>query len=142
MNIDRPHNIIPEPEVTKDRAARERFMPLTDEEYKILAPMTPDERHKWLKDNMPTKERLARHLGAEGLHDMAYNARQGLYSDFESPYATPKIELVKQLKDKARFDLVPYVTSGEYDDNKAESDKWAREQVGEIGMMCDKLGLR
>ena len=142
MDIDRPHSIIPEPEVTKDKRARERFMPLTDEEYKVLAPMTPDERHKWLKDNMPTKERLARHLGACGLHDMAYNARQGLYSDFESPYPMPKIELIKQLKAKARFDLVPYVTSGEYDDNAAEGDKWAREQTGKIAMVLEKLGLR
>ena len=142
MDTQRPHSIVPEPELTPDRKVRERFMPLTDEEYKLLAPMTVEERHRWLKENVPTKERLARHLGAEGLHDMAYNARQGLYSDFESPYAMPQHELVRQLKAKARYDLVPYVTAGEYDDTPAESERWAREQTGEIGRILDELKPR
>ena len=134
--------IVPERELTKDKKTRERFMPLTEEELTILQPMSPEERHRWLKENVPTKERLARHLGAAGLPDMAYNARQGLYSDFESPYPLPKVELVRQLKAKARYDLVPFITGGEYDDTKPESDRWAREQVGEIGALCDELGLR
>lgn len=142
MNVDHPHNIIPGPEVGTKKRDRERFMPLTDEEYRLLAPMTPDERHKWLKENVPTKERLARHLGAAGLHDMAYNARRGLYSDFESPHPTPKLFLLKHLSDKARFDLAEYVKAGEYDDTPAEGDRWAREETGELAMMLDKLGLR
>ena len=144
MDTQRPHSIIPDQELPKeDRRARERFMPLTLEEAGLLQGMTPDERHAWIKDRLPTKERLARHLGAEGLHDLAYNARQGRYDDFDEGGETlPQNALLRDLKRRGRPDLAWIVTSGEYDATKKESNEWAEKQTGELGEMIDQLGLR
>jgi hypothetical protein len=144
MDTSRPHTIVPEREIPKDdERARERFMPLTEEEVALLAPMTEDQRHAWIKEKLPTKERLARHLGAEGLPDLAYNARQGLYDDFDDGGdVTPQIRLMQDLKRRGRYDLAWIVTSGEYDATKAEFDAWAQKQSGEMGALIDKLGMR
>ena len=50
MDTHRPHNIIPEYEIPA------RFMPLTDDEAAMLATMTSEQRHEWLKAKLPTKE--------------------------------------------------------------------------------------
>lgn len=144
MDTQRPHSIVPERELPKDdRRVRERFMPLTDEEVSTLAPMTEAERHAWLKERLPTKERLARHLGAEGLHDLAYNARCGKYDDFhEGGEPLPQMALMRDLKAKGRYDLSWIVTSGEYDGTARESKEWAAKQTGELGELIDELGLR
>lgn len=134
--------ILPDAEIPKTQRARARFMPLTDQEYEILRPMTAAQRHRWLKENIPTKERLARQLGSVGAHALAYNARQGRYSDFDGESATPKLDLLRDLKRSGHHDVAKLVMAGEYDDNKTESDRWAHEQVGEIGRVLDKLGLR
>ena len=141
MDTQRPHYIIPDAEIPKDdKRARERFMPLTDEETMLLAPMTPDERHAWIKAKLPTKERLARHLASEGLNDLAYNARLGRYDDFdEGGVELPQIELLRDLKRKGRHDLTWIVTSDEYGATKAESDCWAARQTGEIRELIDKM---
>ena len=121
MDTQRPHSIIPEREIPKnDAKARARFMPLTPDEAQTLSTMTTEERHEWLKAELPTKERLARHMESEGLLDLAYNARQGRYDDFdEGGHETPQIELMRDLKRKGRSDLSWIVTSGEYDGTKA-----------------------
>lgn len=143
MDTQRPHTIVPESELTKDPKVRERFMPLTAAEAELLSGMTPEQRHEWIKQKLPTKERLARHLAAEGLPDLAYNARQGRYDDFDEGGAElPQVELLRDLKRRGRYDLSWIVTSGEYDATKAESDAWARRQTGEAGAMLDALGLR
>lgn len=144
MDTQLPHRIIPEREIPKnDERARARYMPLTEDEAKMLAMMTADERHDWLKEKLPTKERLARHLESEGLKDLAYNARQGRYDDFdEGGEELPQFALMRDLKRKGRSDLTWIVTSGEYDATKAESDAWAKRQTGESGRLCDELGLR
>lgn len=144
MDTYRPHGIVPDAEIPKnDRRARERFMPLTVEEAELLASMTEAERHAWIKEKLPTKERLARHLGAEGLHDLAYNARQGRYDDFDDGGEDlPQLALLRDLKRKGRPDLAWIVTSGEYDATKAESDQWAARQTGEVGALLDEMKLR
>lgn len=143
MDTQRPHTIIPEREIPKDdKRARERFMPITQAEMELLVPMTPDERHAWIKERLPTKERLARHLAAEGLPALAYRARQGLYDDFdEGGHPTPQLKLLQDLKKAGRFDLKWIATTGEYDATKAESDAWAARQTGEVAMILDRLGL-
>ena len=144
MDTQRPHNIIPEREIPKaDSKARERFMPLTDEEARLLAPMTTEQRHAWIKEKLPTKERLARHLASEGLNDLAYNARQGRYDDFDDGgEELPQIALMRDLKRKGRYDLCWIVTTGEYDATKDESSVWAKRQTGEVGALLDQMGMR
>lgn len=144
MDTLRPHGLVPGHEIPEDdRRARERFMPITNEEFLELAAMTREQRHAWLVAKLPTKERLARHLGAEGLHDLAYNARAGRYDDFDAGGATlPQLELLRDLKRKGRYDLTWIVTSGEYDAKSSEGDAWARNATGELGQVLDELGLR
>lgn len=141
MDTERPHSIIPEREIPKeDKRARARFMPLTPEEHELLAPMSEEQRHQWLKLRLPTKERLARHLEAEGLPQLAYHARRGLYDDFdEGGHETPQIKLMADLKKFGRFDLKWIVTTGEYDATRQESDAWAARQTGEIRSLIDAM---
>lgn len=153
MDTRNPHSIIPADElftkkpkskkdVEENRRTRERFMPLTDDEATMLAGMTPEQRHDWLKTKLPTKERLARHLASEGLHDLAYNARQGHYDDFdEGGEDLPQLALLRDLKARGRYDLSWIVTSGEYDATKAESGAWASRQTGEIARILAALRL-
>ena len=102
-------------------------MPLTEEEAAMLFQMSVEDRHAWLKNKLPTRERLARHLAAEGAPGLAYFARLGLYDDFhENGHPTPQIKLLEDLKRAGRPDLKWIVTSGEYDGTKAESDEWWR----------------
>lgn len=75
-----------------------------------------------MSDQLPTKERLARTLEAEGVAFLAAAARRGLYDDIESPLPTPKIELVRQLRslDGAKVELVNRILSGEFDNTHEE----------------------
>lgn len=141
MDTQRPHTIVPDAEITKnDPRVRARFMPLTDADYAELAPMTTEQRQEWLKRKLPTKERLARHLEAEGLTDLAYNARQGRYDDFDDGgEVLPQNALLRDLKRKGRHDLTWIVTSGEYDATPAESAAWAARQTGEVKAILDAM---
>lgn len=156
MDTRRPHSILPEHEIpTRSEQERARWIPLTDDEARELQGMTEDQRHAWIKANVPTKDRLARHLHAIGLPVLAARARSGEFSDFESEHATPQIMLVGELRaahvkasrrkgehsDKALAirDLEKLVIAGEYDDTKAESDAWAAKQTGEIKRIIDAM---
>lgn len=70
---------------------------------------------------MTTKEKLASALEEAGLEMMARDARTGLYSDFESPLAFPKIALVRNLLNHGKHDLVNRVKAGEFDDTNDEA---------------------
>lgn len=144
MNIEPSgaHHIIPEAEITKDAPTRAKYLRLTEDEAKQLAPMTPEQRHEWLKQRLPTKERLARHLEWRGAKHLAENARKGWYSDFNSFHPTPKLLLLQHLKKHALFDVAKHVLAGEYDDTKEESDAWAASQVGEVAKIIEEMGLK
>jgi len=43
-------------------------------------------------------------------------AKAGYYHDFESPVATPKMELVKDLRDVGFTDIASRVINGDYDE--------------------------
>lgn len=159
MNVDRPHDIIDALELEKKTERdRARYVPLTQEEAALLRGLSEEERADWIKANMPTKERLSRHLRSIGLTVLASRAATGEFSDFEGPHATPKVVLLQELlkaQEKAKrakgehhpkvfaiHDLAQLIKDGQYDDTKAESDAWAAKQTGEVAETLDKLGLR
>jgi hypothetical protein len=78
-----------------------------------------------------TKERLAQRLDQAGLHDLAWQAREGKFSDFESSLEMPKVELVRLLK---KSDLLTAETvakevmHGDFDDTKEEADEWFKRE--------------
>lgn len=156
MNIepDGKHEIVANlrPRTPEDAA---RWLQITPGEAAQMQGMTPEQRRAWLKEKLPTKERLARHLTWIGLPNLAARARAGEFSDFDdaSPHALPKNVLVQELElVRARFGkrqqaelirgMIKLVIAGEYDDTKAESDAWAARQGGEVGEMLDKMSLR
>lgn len=144
-----------EPETEEAKA---RYVPLTEEQARELEGASKEERHAWLKANLPTRERLSRHLRWVGLPVLAARAAQCEFSDFDGPHAMPKVVLLSELdkalhkvvrkkgehSDKAFHirDLRKLIVAGEYDDTKAESDTWAARQKGETGELLDRLGMR
>jgi hypothetical protein len=139
---DGKHHIIPAAEITRDAPTRARYLRLTEDEARQLAPMTPEQRREWLKQRLPTHERLARHLEWRGAKHLADNARKGWYSEFNSFHPTPKLLLLTHLKKAALFDVAKHVLAGEYDDSKQEADAWAASQVGEVAKIIEEMRLK
>ena len=140
MDTHGPHSIIPERELSGLEA--KRFMPLTSEEAEKLSGMDAKSRETWLKDRLPTKERLAMHLESLGHDDLAANARRGDYSDFESEVtAMPQHLLLEHMTGRKGEDEVrAAVLDGWYDDTPKESEVWASKQTGEMKRIIDAMG--
>lgn len=135
--------------------ARARWLALTAEEAEAIDSMTPDERRAWLRERLPTKERLERHLRWLGLPVLAARARDGEFADFDGPHALPKNVLIQELRaahrkaarkkgehsDKALRveELLKLVVTGEYDDTPEEGNAWAAKQTGEVRELLDRL---
>lgn len=79
----------------------------------------------------PTRERLAAALGEAGLSVMQQRAAAGYYDDFESPLATPIIQLVADLREAGREDLAQRAINGEWDCTPEESQAWAESADGQ-----------
>lgn len=99
---------------------------------------------------MTTKERLAQRLEALGAHELAERARKGMYSDFESEVAMPKVLLVADLKLVASTSgsqetwhslhaMAQEIIDGKWDDTPEEAEAWAAAQTGEMREMIDRL---
>ena len=73
---------------------------------------------------MPTKERLAQTLHAAGLLALEARARAGVYDDFESTVALPKVQLVADLRAAGMENLVERAIAGEWDSTKEEAEAW------------------
>lgn len=74
-----------------------------------------------------TKKRLSDALHAAGLQDMAIKAASGYYDDFESPLATPCLQLAADLAaagTPAALALRARHMNGEFDATKEESEAW------------------
>lgn len=71
-----------------------------------------------------TKKKLAAVLMAEGLDDMAQEALNGRYDDFDSEFPTPIVDLVNDLRERGKMDLAARAIQGEWDSTKEESDEW------------------
>ena len=77
-----------------------------------------------------TKEKLAQVLHGAALLDMERAARAGCYDDFESESATPKLDLVRDLRAKGQPDLAMRAVGGEWDATMEEADAWLSGAVG------------
>lgn len=91
--------------------------------------------------NLPTYERLARVLEAEGLAGLAALARDGQFDDFDDRCrsATPCIDLVNALIHEGRTDLATRAMRGEWDASQEESAAWAARQTGELKQLIDRM---
>lgn len=79
---------------------------------------------------MRTKERLAAVLGDAGLGTMQQKAAAGYYDDFESPLATPIVQLVTDLRMEGRDDLAARAMNGEWDSTREEGEAWFKSHRG------------
>ncbi len=77
---------------------------------------------------MKTKERLAKVLSENGLLSMAEQALRGRYDDYESGFPTPCMDLVNDLYQVNRLDLVQRAKNGEWDGTKEESEAWFKRE--------------
>lgn len=64
---------------------------------------------------MKAKERLAAALSEAGLVEMSERAAAGYYADFESPLATPIMQLVRDLQAVGAHDLAKRAMEGDFD---------------------------
>lgn len=83
-----------------------------------------------------TKDRLTHVLEQAGLWDMARKARDGYYDDYETPIATPKIQLVVDLLTAGRADLADRAKAGEWDATREESDEWWKREGHKLLGLC------
>jgi hypothetical protein len=88
---------------------------------------------------MNTKQRLAQRLESLGAHGLAEHARKGLYSDFESEVATPKVLLLADLRVLGLHEMVHEVMNGEWDDSAEEAEAWAAAHTGETREMIESI---
>lgn len=91
-----------------------------------------------MSENMlSTKERLAADLRAAGAPAfMVYKALDGAYDDYESPSATPIIDLVRACLATGKPALraiADAAKDGKYDGTKAEADAWFQREGRHLG---------
>jgi hypothetical protein len=88
---------------------------------------------------MNSKEKLAQALQQEfenrlktrglfNLYQMIQIAKDGYYSDYNSPIATPCVQLVKDLDFLGLTELSKRAKEGEFDATKEESDEWYKRE--------------
>ena len=115
----------------------------TEDEERILAGKSAEDRAAWAELHIPSSEVLARYLEQEGVNlQLVREARAGNFTDFRSTYDTPKVALYLRLKKLHRYDIAKMVVSGVFDDTVRESELWAKRQPGEMRDMIDRLGLQ
>lgn len=79
-----------------------------------------------MTETIPTKQRLAKAI-KEADPKLVYlikKAEAGYYDDYESPIATPCIQLVADLRQAGLSDLAERAKNGEFDGAKEEGDAW------------------
>ena len=83
-----------------------------------------------------TKERLARDIEALAkacqdpeLGPMIRKAREGWYDDYDSPEATPQMNLAADFRRMGYEGMARKAIDGLWDGTKAESDAWAARQT-------------
>ena len=96
---------------------------------------------------LPTKERLAQDIESLAkdrqdpeLLPMIRKAREGYYDDYESPLATPCMQLVSDFRRLGYEGMARKAMDGRWDGTKAEADAWALSQTDpEIVGLLGKL---
>jgi len=61
------------------------------------------------------REKLAEAFHAVGDNEEEQRARDGMYGDFTSPYATPIVTLVKRCREKGYNDIALRAINGDFD---------------------------
>lgn len=89
----------------------------------------------------PTKLRLAAVLRARGLHDMALQAAQGVYDDYESDLINPIMKLVEDCRAAGAHDLAAQAMNGDFDATLEESTAWWKRE-GKDALFSDILDKR
>ena len=80
---------------------------------------------------MKTKERLVTVLREAGLTEMAEKAKKGYYDDFESDFAMPINQLVRDLRAAGHEALAQRAMRGEWDGTAKEGrERYRREGSG------------
>lgn len=62
------------------------------------------------------------------IDEMISKAKTGYYSDYDSPLATPCIQLVEDLGKIKAYELIQLAKNGEFDATKEESDAWYKRE--------------
>jgi hypothetical protein len=81
-----------------------------------------------------SKDKLAEALeeiGDPALEPMIQQAREGYYSDYESPLPFPCVALVSDLMRAKQGRLAERAKMGEFDATKEEADAWAASEEGQ-----------
>lgn len=74
------------------------------------------------------------------LGNMIERAREGYYSDFDSPLASPSVQLVKDLTEIGAESLVKLAMKGDFDATNEESDDWYRREGRDLALNSFGLG--
>ena len=93
---------------------------------------------------MSSKDILANDLRAAGApSDMVIRAMGGYYSDYDSPLATPCIQLVQDARAAGLHGVANAAMDGKYDATEEESEAFAKraETDPELGPIVKALGL-
>lgn len=83
-----------------------------------------------------TKLKLAQALREANLPEMAVKAEEGYYHDFESPLASPALQLMEDIDDAIALGNEKAVSlrerhlNGDFDATKQESDDWTESDEG------------
>lgn len=83
-----------------------------------------------MSENVRTKERLAAAIKEADpkLVHLIKKAEAGYYDDYESPLATPCMQLVADLMQAGLNDLAKRAQDGEFDGTKEEGDAWMNKE--------------
>lgn len=88
---------------------------------------------------MNSKEKLAKALSDfNAPQEMIQKAREGYYSDYDSPLTFPCQQLVLDLHKLGLKELASRAVNGEFDATKEESDEWY-EKEGKSFQKCLKI---
>lgn len=91
---------------------------------------------------MDTKERLAQELEKEyqtpSLQILIKRVREGDFDEFQGKYATPLVELVKELRKLGLYSFSRRIINGEFDATKEEAEAWF-EKEGKDLLLNDLL---
>jgi hypothetical protein len=92
---------------------------------------------------MHSKDYLEQELRAANLHDLADEAKRGMYHDFLTPLTFPKIELYMKLTrigTPSAIALRSRLVSGEFDASSEEAAQWLNSAEGAAAISVLRLG--
>lgn len=70
----------------------------------------------------------------EILNTMIQRAKEGYYSDYDSPLTLPAVQLIRDLQEIGALTLVEVAKSGAFDATKEESDAWYKREGRQLAL--------